>query len=72
MVDKFLKNIFNYTVLCSSGFLIMFIPKCSFPFFKDPSQEDIVRVYQRVIVDDPIDEELRRLEEEDNIILLDD
>jgi hypothetical protein len=35
--------------------------------------EDVVKVYQRVIVEDPlsIDEELRSLEEEESMILLD-
>jgi hypothetical protein len=74
MFEKILKKFFNYTVLCSSGFLIMFIPKCSFsPFYKDKSQEDAVQVFRRVIVDesDSFDEELKKIEEDDDLTLLD-
>ena len=50
-----LKKFFNYSVLSSSGFLIMFIPKCSFsPYFKSKLDEDVVHVFQRVIVEDDV------------------
>ena len=52
----------------------MFIPKCSFlPFLKDKLDEDVGRVFHRVIVDDPIsfEEEMQKLDQEDDLSILD-
>lgn len=71
---KYLNKVFNRSFICSSGLLVMFIPKCSFfPFLRDKTQNDAVRVFQRVIVDDAsiLDEDLKILEEEEDILLLD-
>jgi hypothetical protein len=69
------KKSFNCLFLLSSGFLIMLTPKCSYlPFVKTKLDDNVDKVYQRVIDEDqdPIDEELLGdLEEEERMFLLD-
>ena len=58
------KQFLNYSFLCSSGFLIMFIPKCSFmPFFRDKLDEGVGRVFHQVVVKDAlsIEEEIEKI-----------
>ena len=56
------RRVFKYSFLCSSGFLIMFIPKCSFlPYFKTELDQKTVRTFHRVLVDD-LQDDLRDLD----------
>ena len=73
MIDRLLRKLFKHSLLYSSGFLIMFIPKCS--FLKNKLDEDVVHVYRRVIVEDvPSYEELDIIEDinlDEDLSLLD-
>jgi hypothetical protein len=72
MFNKFLSKFFDYFFIGSSGFLIMFLPKCSLqPFIRNKLDENVVQVYQRVIVEDALEEEFKNLELDDDLSLLD-
>ena len=57
MMFKRIRIFFKYSILFYSGFLVMFIPKCSFLPYCNRSKldENVVQTFQRVIaVEDSI------------------